>query len=139
MSKKKRLEPKWKPAKPACCQAEEILEYYRIKKLPFDKDGNCHQQSYNILADLKDFGVDKLVGWTLVNGEVDCLHPSIGPTRMNHTWLEYDGFVVDWAYQTKTYTPIEKFYKRFNVQIRRRFTPREVVEHIGESGYFDKD
>jgi hypothetical protein len=112
------------------CPAQAILRALHMKPLKPGKDGlgRCHEISGKIMLRLEDS-----TGWRLVNGFVRC-----SPTQwVNHTWIEYRGWVVDWGDGTEWYVPVEEYYRRARAIVRKRFTRRQACEVIGNTGRWD--
>jgi hypothetical protein len=107
------------------CKALPIIKaLYDQKKINYDPTalGNCFQISLDILIAIAENGYDTN-GWFFVLGECP-------PPQGKHAWLEYDGWVIDFASGQSTFAPVEDYLKVKRPSTVERHTIESVTEHI---------
>ncbi len=73
----------------------------------------------------------------MVNGWLDAKDGQGSIVRTNHSWLEYKGWVADWAARMERYYPCERYYKAFDVVVRKRWTLTDALGLVRDHGYID--
>lgn len=104
------------------CKALEIVQELIRRKgfKSYNPSGlaNCHEATMGLLLDLGEAGLYSS-GWLYVQGI--CKEP-----QGFHSWLEYDGWVVDLANGEQLFVPIEDYHRAKEIKNVKRFTLQEL-------------
>lgn len=106
------------------CKALEIVQRLIRQKgfKSYNPSGfaNCHEATMGLLLDLGEAGLYNS-GWMYAQGI--CKEP-----QGFHSWLEYDGWVVDFANGEHLFVPTEDYYTTKEIKDIKRFTFQELHE-----------
>lgn len=121
------------------CRAAKIIERLHSQGLLKSHDpngtGNCHPVTVGILTDIAEAGFDTN-GWFYVQGE--CKLP-----QGLHSWLEFEGWVVDFSSGQQVFTPVSEFTKVKEPENLIRLTLKQLTEKLNspkgrsELGFFE--
>lgn len=101
---------------------QELIRRKMFKSYNPSGKGNCHEATTGLLIDLGESGLYSS-GWLYVQGI--CKEP-----QGFHSWLEYDGWVVDCSNGEQSFVPTEDYYSVKEVKDVKRFTLQEIQEKL---------
>jgi hypothetical protein len=111
-----------------CAALEVLREVYALGAGVYfqpNEIGNCHESAAGVLTMIARAGL-AAPGWQFVQG--DCRNES-GPPFL-HSWVEFDGWAVDFSNGRQFFAPAETFYKLTRAEVRRRLSPNVVAQML---------
>ena len=103
------------------------LEHFRRIPDPELFGSYCHLAACFLMADLKVAGKEK--GWKWVSGYI-----TNGGRHNHHSWLEYQGTVVDEVGGVIRVMDKDEFYSRYGLKVTARRKPKHALRYAKDCG-----